>query len=86
MPERDDHKKVSSRRAGLLDHVARALAMAERRFRRADQLDYFFSENLSNEVTSPMHLPEMLLSLETSPQLAMTPTMNVCFWPEADMS
>jgi hypothetical protein len=38
MPERDDHKKISSRRAGLL--VARALAMAERRFRRADQLDY----------------------------------------------
>jgi hypothetical protein len=27
MPERDDHKKISSRRAGLLDHVARALAM-----------------------------------------------------------
>jgi hypothetical protein len=31
MPERDDHKKISSRRAGLLDYVARALAMAERR-------------------------------------------------------
>jgi hypothetical protein len=40
MPERDDHKKISSRRADLLDHVASALAVAERRFCRADQLDY----------------------------------------------
>jgi hypothetical protein len=40
MPERDDHKKISSRRADLLDRVASALAVAERRFCRADQLDY----------------------------------------------
>jgi hypothetical protein len=44
MPERDDHKKISrvvlSCRAGLLDHGARVLAVAERRLRRADQLDY----------------------------------------------
>ena len=40
MPERDDHKKISSRRADFLDYVARALAVAERRFRRADQLDH----------------------------------------------
>jgi hypothetical protein len=46
MPERDDHKKISSRRAGLLDHVARALAMAERRFRPADQLDYVIRRRL----------------------------------------
>jgi hypothetical protein len=46
MPERDDHKKISSCRAGLLDHVARALAMAERRFRRADQLDYVIRRRL----------------------------------------
>jgi hypothetical protein len=46
MPERDDHKKISSRRAGLLDYVARALAMAERRFRRADQLDYVIRRRL----------------------------------------
>ena len=38
MPERNDHNKISSRRADLLDYVARALAVAERRFRRADQL------------------------------------------------
>ncbi len=35
MPERDDHKEIA--RAAL---AARALAMAERWFRRADQLDY----------------------------------------------
>ena len=46
MPERDDHKKISSRRADLLDLVARALAMAERRFRRADQLDYVIRRRL----------------------------------------
>jgi hypothetical protein len=43
MPERDDPKKTRvmlSRRAGLLDHTARVLAVAERRLRRADQLDY----------------------------------------------
>ena len=40
MRERDDHKKISSRRADLLDYVARALAVADRRFRDADQLDY----------------------------------------------
>ena len=40
MPERNDHNKISSRRADLLDYVARALAVAERRFRRADQLDH----------------------------------------------
>ena len=40
MPERDDHKKISSRRADFLDYVARAFAVAERRFRRADQLDH----------------------------------------------
>jgi hypothetical protein len=43
MPERDDHKKISrvmlSCRAGLLDQTARVLAVAERRLRRADQLD-----------------------------------------------
>ena len=46
MPERDDQKKSSSRKAGLLDHVTRALAMAERRFRRADQLDYVIRRRL----------------------------------------
>ena len=42
MPERDDPKKTRvmlSRRAGLLDHTARVFAVAERRLRRADQLD-----------------------------------------------
>ena len=46
MPERNDHNKISSRRADLLDYVARALAMAERRFRRADQLDYVIRRRL----------------------------------------
>jgi len=46
MPERDDHKKISSRRADLLDYVARALAVAERRFHRADQLDYVIRRRL----------------------------------------
>jgi hypothetical protein len=46
MPERDDQKKSSSRKAGLLDHVTRALAVAERRFRRADQLDYVIRRRL----------------------------------------
>ena len=46
MPELDDHKKISSRPADLLDLVARALAMAERRFRRADQLDYVIRRRL----------------------------------------
>lgn len=46
MPERDDHKKISSRRADLLDLVARALAMAERRFRGVDQLDYVIRRRL----------------------------------------
>jgi hypothetical protein len=43
MPERDDPKKTRvllSRRAGLLDHTARVLAVAERRLCRADQLYY----------------------------------------------
>jgi hypothetical protein len=46
MPKCDDHKKISPRRAGLLDHVARALAVAERRFRGADQLDYVIRRRL----------------------------------------
>ena len=46
MPERNDHNKISSRRADLLDYVARALAVAERRFRRADQLDHVIRRRL----------------------------------------
>jgi hypothetical protein len=46
MPERDDHKKISSRRAALLDYVAHALDVAERRFFRADQLDYVIRRSL----------------------------------------
>ena len=46
MPERDDHKKISSRRADFLDYVTRALAVAERRFRRADQLDHVIRRRL----------------------------------------
>ena len=46
MPEHDDHKKISSRRADLLGHVARALAVAERRFCHADQLDYVIRRRL----------------------------------------
>jgi hypothetical protein len=46
MPERDDHKKISSRRADWLDLVARALAMVERRFRGVDQLDYVIRRRL----------------------------------------
>lgn len=46
MPERDDHQQISSRGADLLDLMARALAMAERRFRRADQLDYVIRRRL----------------------------------------
>jgi hypothetical protein len=46
MPERDERQQISSRRADLLDLMARALAMAERRFRRADQLDYVIRRRL----------------------------------------
>ena len=46
MPERDDHKKISSRRPDFLDYVARALAVAERRLRRADQLDHVIRRRL----------------------------------------
>ena len=46
MRERDDHKRISSRRADLLDYVARALDVAERRFFRADQLDYVIRRSL----------------------------------------
>ena len=35
-----------ARRAGLLDHAARVLAVAERRLRRADQLDYVIRRRL----------------------------------------
>jgi hypothetical protein len=46
MLERDDHKKILSRRIDLREHVARVLAVAERRFRRADQLDYVIRRRL----------------------------------------
>ena len=46
MRERDDHKRISSRRADLLDYVARALDVAERRFFRADQLDFVIRRSL----------------------------------------
>ena len=46
MRERDDHKRISSRRTDLLNYVARALDVAERRFFRADQLDYVIRRSL----------------------------------------